>query len=114
MACKPRLLEYPNDENDPNAEDDDDYIDLNLFHQIKEDALTCPVCFDVFKNPVNVKRCLHKFCQQCIINYNRKEKKECPGCRKSIGSKRHLRLDVKSANIISLLVTDIDELNNIV
>lgn len=73
MACKPRLIEE--------EEDDDEEIDLSLFYKLKEGALLCPVCYDVFKNPVNVKQCLHKFCSQCIEDYNRKVKKECPGCR---------------------------------
>jgi hypothetical protein len=38
-----------------------------------------------------VRQCLHKFCAQCIEDYNRKQKKECPGCRHQIGSRRYLR-----------------------
>jgi len=76
MACKPRFLtDVPDDETT-----DEDYITLDLFNQMKE-VLLCPVCFDVYKHPVNVKPCLHKFCTECIGLYNRKIKKECPGCR---------------------------------
>jgi len=60
MVCQPRLLE----------EEDDDEIDLALFTQLK-DSLVCPVCFDILKDPLNVKMCLHKFCCNCIESYNR-------------------------------------------
>ena len=46
MACKPRILLESN-ESDPS----DEYIGPDLFNQLK-DALLCPVCYDVFKNPV--------------------------------------------------------------
>lgn len=77
MACKPRLL----DESQPPEDEDNEYIDLELFQKIKEAALLCPVCYDVYKNPLNVRQCLHKFCCHCIEDYNRKVKKECPACR---------------------------------
>lgn len=90
MACKPRILVEPKDTDASLSTatnttislggDDDDYIDIELFNKIKE-VLQCPVCFDIFKHPVNVKPCLHKFCTECIEVYNRKIKKECPGCR---------------------------------
>jgi len=48
MACKPRLLNtLDTEQNDPS----DDYIPLELFGQLKE-ALLCPVCYDVFRQPV--------------------------------------------------------------
>ena len=76
MVCKPRLLKYDSPEEDPS----DKPVDLKMFRILKE-ALLCPVCFDVYKDPLNVKQCLHKFCASCIEDYNRKVKKECPGCR---------------------------------
>lgn len=109
MACKPRILEDSIDDQD----DDDDYIDLDLFQKIKEAALLCPVCYDVYKNPLNVRQCLHKFCCHCIEDYNRKMKKECPACRQQIGSRRLLRQDVKTQNIITSLISDIDEFNRL-
>ncbi|CDW83057.1 zinc finger (c3hc4 ring finger) [Stylonychia lemnae] len=109
MACKPRLLVDTKDEDES---DEDDYIDINLFHQIKE-VLLCPVCFDVFKQPDNVRPCLHKYCHNCIELYNRKVKKECPECRHPIGSRRQLRSDYKINNIISALISDIDGFNQL-
>lgn len=40
-------------------------------------------------------------------------KKECPACRKQIGSRRLLRNDVRTETIISRLVSDIDKYNNL-
>lgn len=122
MACKPRLLVEPK-EDENYEEDEDDYISLDLFNQIKE-VLLCLVCFDVYKHPVNVKPCLHKFCNNCIEAYNRKIKKECPGCRHPIGSRRQLRSDYKISNIsinilalpnnlVSALISNIDEFNKL-
>jgi hypothetical protein len=51
MACKPRIL----DETQPPEDEESEYIDLELFQKIKEAALLCPVCFDVYKNPLNVR-----------------------------------------------------------
>ena len=58
--------------------------------------------------PVNVKGCLHKFCSKCINDYIRIEKKECPTCRTSIGSRRLLRKDEKLKKIIEYLLPDIE------
>ena len=115
MACQPRLLLSEDSENE------DDYIDMELFSKVKE-VLLCPVCFDVYKNPVNVKQCLHKFCIGCIEDYNRKVKKECPSCRHQMGSRRVLRSDYKISNIcnikviyplVSTLINDIDAFNKL-
>ena len=94
MACKPRLMV---ESEDPECEASQE-IDIELFRQIKE-VLLCPVCFDVYKLPVNVRSCLHKYCANCIDLYNRKIKKECPGCRLQIGSRRVLRNDFKIQSI---------------
>lgn len=62
MACGPRIL--------LNEEQDNEEIDLECFQLIKE-VLQCPICTDIVKDPLNVKNCLHKFCANCIENYNR-------------------------------------------
>jgi hypothetical protein len=49
MACTPRLL-LENEATDPS----NDYVTPEIFSMLKE-ALLCPVCYDVFKNPVQVK-----------------------------------------------------------
>jgi len=62
MTCGPRII--------TNIEQDDEEIDFECFQQVK-DVLHCPVCYDILKDPLNVKMCLHKFCANCIENYNR-------------------------------------------
>mmetsp|Transcript_34745 Transcript_34745/g.34399 ORF Transcript_34745/g.34399 Transcript_34745/m.34399 type:complete len:116 (-) Transcript_34745:666-1013(-) len=47
---------------------------FNAFLEI----VKCPVCLEVMDDPVNVKTCLHKFCNKCIEKYIRVKKKECP------------------------------------
>ncbi|CDW80562.1 zinc finger (c3hc4 ring finger) [Stylonychia lemnae] len=101
MTCGPRKLK---------DEDQDEEIDLECFNQIKE-ILHCPVCYDILKEPLNVKMCLHKFCRHCIENYNRTVKKQCPQCRNPVGSRRLLKTDYKLTYIIKALITDIDAYN---
>lgn len=88
MACKPRLLTtenytFTNNEEFKRTEKGDpanEEVSLDMLEALKE-ALRCPVCLEIFKNPVRVKGCLHQFCAQCIDDYTRKFKKNCPGCR---------------------------------
>ena len=42
-----------------------------------EVGLECPVCFELFKNPMTL-RCGHTFCQQCLENF---QTKFCATCR---------------------------------
>lgn len=61
--------------------------------------LSCPICLEIMKNPVIVKevfiflikKCLHRFCDECIQASLRKTKKECPTCRCHIVSRRDLK-----------------------
>ncbi|KAJ8344009.1 hypothetical protein SKAU_G00313380 [Synaphobranchus kaupii] len=47
-----------------------------------EEELSCPVCSDIFKDPV-VLRCSHSFCKACLQQYwEQKESRECPVCRR--------------------------------
>ncbi|XP_038137731.1 tripartite motif-containing protein 35-like [Cyprinodon tularosa] len=46
-----------------------------------EEDLCCPVCQDVFKDPV-VLSCSHSFCKNCMKNcWRNKPVKECPVCK---------------------------------
>ncbi|XP_036957875.1 zinc-binding protein A33-like [Acanthopagrus latus] len=46
-----------------------------------EEYLCCPVCQDVFKNPV-VLSCSHSFCKDCLRSWWRqKQMQDCPVCR---------------------------------
>ncbi|KAM7401623.1 hypothetical protein PAMP_016925 [Pampus punctatissimus] len=51
-----------------------------------EDDLSCPVCYNIFKDPV-VLTCSHSFCKDCLKNWWReKPTQECPVCKR-----RHLQ-----------------------
>ncbi|CAI2371716.1 unnamed protein product [Moneuplotes crassus] len=81
---------------------------FNAFLEI----VKCPVCLEVMDDPVNVKTCLHKFCNKCIEKYIRVKKKECPTCRTPIGSRRLLRKDKKLKEIIEGLIPDLEDFQN--
>ncbi|KAJ8344006.1 hypothetical protein SKAU_G00313350 [Synaphobranchus kaupii] len=47
-----------------------------------EEELSCPVCTEIFRDPV-LLRCSHSFCMACLRQYwERKESRECPVCRR--------------------------------
>nr|XP_033939925.1 nuclear factor 7, brain-like [Pseudochaenichthys georgianus] len=47
-----------------------------------EEDLCCPVCQDVFRDPVLLS-CSHSFCKACLKNWwDGKEEKDCPVCRR--------------------------------
>ncbi|XP_030648148.1 uncharacterized protein LOC115828326 [Chanos chanos] len=47
-----------------------------------EEDVSCPVCCDIFKDPVLLS-CSHSFCKVCLQKFwNSKESKECPVCRR--------------------------------
>jgi hypothetical protein len=73
------------------------------------ELVKCPICLEVMQDPMNVKTCLHKFCGKCIERYIRVEKKECPTCRTSIGSRRLLRKDNKLKQIIDRLIPNLED-----
>ncbi|KAM6906377.1 nuclear factor 7, ovary-like [Lycodopsis pacificus] len=53
-----------------------------------EEDLCCPVCHEVFRDPV-VLSCSHSFCKDCVKSWWRKKQtQECPVC-KTISSRKH-------------------------
>ncbi|KAG5270887.1 hypothetical protein AALO_G00173420 [Alosa alosa] len=49
---------------------------------LPEEDLTCPVCRDIFRDPV-VLSCSHSICKTCLRQFwNTKVSRECPLCRK--------------------------------
>ncbi|XP_039660847.1 nuclear factor 7, brain-like [Perca fluviatilis] len=61
-----------------------------------EQDLCCPVCQDVFRDPV-VLSCSHSFCKDCLQSWwIDKPTRECPVCRKRSLSKPHVSLVLKN------------------
>ncbi|XP_075936235.1 E3 ubiquitin-protein ligase TRIM39-like [Anarhichas minor] len=50
---------------------------------VLEEELSCPVCCDIFKDPV-VLKCSHSFCRSCLQQFwnKKKARRECPICRR--------------------------------
>ncbi|XP_077591093.1 E3 ubiquitin-protein ligase TRIM39-like [Stigmatopora nigra] len=48
-----------------------------------EEELSCPVCCEIFKEPV-VLKCSHSFCRACLQQFwnKKKARRECPVCRR--------------------------------
>ncbi|KAG5260578.1 hypothetical protein AALO_G00305240 [Alosa alosa] len=47
-----------------------------------EDDFSCPVCYEIFKDPV-VMTCSHSVCKECLHKFwESKESRECPICRR--------------------------------
>uniref|UniRef100_A0A8C9VYP7 Tripartite motif-containing protein 35-like n=1 Tax=Scleropages formosus TaxID=113540 RepID=A0A8C9VYP7_SCLFO len=49
---------------------------------VLEEELSCPVCCDIYRDPVLLK-CSHSFCKDCLKKYwEEKSSRECPVCRR--------------------------------
>ncbi|XP_029364524.1 tripartite motif-containing protein 35-like [Echeneis naucrates] len=48
-----------------------------------EEELSCPICCEIFKEPV-VLKCSHSFCRACLQQFwnKKKARRECPVCRR--------------------------------
>lgn len=49
---------------------------------LSEVDISCPICCDIFKNPV-VLKCSHSFCESCLQQYwaKNRPRRDCPMCR---------------------------------
>lgn len=61
---------------------------VSLRSRIREDYLTCPICFDTFKQPKALP-CIHTFCLECLrdfvtSNYPSSSVFPCPVCRSPV------------------------------
>jgi hypothetical protein len=41
-------------------------IDNKKITRILDEILKCTICLNVFNEPVNFRKCIHKFCETCI------------------------------------------------
>lgn len=50
---------------------------------VLEEELSCPICCEIFKDPV-VLKCSHSFCRACLQQFwnKKKARRECPVCRR--------------------------------
>ncbi len=63
-----------------------------------EADLSCPVCCDIFINPV-VLSCSHSICEDCVRRFwERKRLKECPVCRRR-SSREHPPVNLSLKNL---------------
>ncbi|XP_067107558.1 E3 ubiquitin-protein ligase TRIM35-like [Osmerus mordax] len=63
---------------------------------LPEEDLSCPVCHDIFTNPV-LLRCGHSFCKACLEEYwKHRESRECPVCRRKSSMDLPLNLALKN------------------
>ena len=54
-------------------------------------------------------KCLHRFCEECIVDALRKGRKECPTCRVKLTSHRDLRSEPRIDFLLGTLLGDLDE-----
>ena len=80
-------------------------LNINTFRCMYS-VLTCPLCEKLLKSPVYLK-CSHRFCKECIEKYIRNNiKKTCPNCKGELSTKRDLRIDYATENIIKYAFKD--------
>lgn len=74
-----------------------------------ENYFYCQICGELFRRPKTIKPCLHKCCSDCISEYIRKYRKECPFCRDEVLSKRTLREDPRFVSVLEAFIKDEQE-----
>ncbi|KAM3134390.1 hypothetical protein pb186bvf_013503 [Paramecium bursaria] len=80
-----------------------------LFDKLKQ-SFKCPICLEIFKDPVYIKDCSHRYCKECIEKQIRvSNQKKCPTCRKSIGTRRELRIDENLGSMMQMVFGDIQK-----
>uniref|UniRef100_A0A3B4F5T9 Tripartite motif containing 35-12 n=1 Tax=Pundamilia nyererei TaxID=303518 RepID=A0A3B4F5T9_9CICH len=73
-----------------------------------EANLHCPVCCDIFKDPVLLS-CSHSFCKVCLRRWwRRKEALECPVCKR-ISGKKHPPCNLALKNLCEAFLLESDQ-----
>ncbi|XP_062403336.1 zinc-binding protein A33-like [Sardina pilchardus] len=61
---------------------------MDLQSSLLEQDLSCPVCRDIFQDPVFLL-CSHSFCRGCLqLSWKEKDAQECPVCRERVSMKQ--------------------------
>jgi len=70
----PKGIEYFEAVCGPRQIIDEDKIKIpaDKIARIIKEIFSCSICLGIFREPVNIKSCLHKFCKKCIEEYNRR------------------------------------------
>ncbi|XP_073703712.1 E3 ubiquitin-protein ligase TRIM35-like [Garra rufa] len=75
---------------------------------LSEDDFSCPVCQEIFKNPV-VLSCSHSVCKECLQQFWRTKKtQECPVCRRR-SSKEHPPVSLVLKNLCESFLKERNE-----
>ncbi|KAM4613442.1 E3 ubiquitin-protein ligase TRIM39-like [Polymixia lowei] len=75
---------------------------------LPEEDLSCPVCCDIFKDPV-ILSCIHSFCKVCLQKWWReKQIQECPVC-KSVSSKKKPTSNLVLKNVCEAFLLERDQ-----
>uniref|UniRef100_A0A3B4WZ35 RING-type domain-containing protein n=1 Tax=Seriola lalandi dorsalis TaxID=1841481 RepID=A0A3B4WZ35_SERLL len=73
-----------------------------------DEELTCPVCHDIFKEPV-VLSCSHSFCRDCLQRWWREKViQECPVCKRSSNTEPPVSLPLCSLHSEKLTLFCLD------
>ncbi|XP_030282662.1 nuclear factor 7, brain-like [Sparus aurata] len=73
-----------------------------------EEDLCCPVCHDVFREPV-VLSCSHSFCKDCLQSWwTERQTRECPVCKRR-SSKQHPPLNLVLKNLCETFLQERDQ-----
>ena len=52
-------------------------IKQNFTDSLKNE-LTCPICFNILKDPIMCTKCLKNFCENCVKEWENKNNLYCP------------------------------------
>ncbi|XP_002735174.1 E3 ubiquitin-protein ligase TRIM71-like [Saccoglossus kowalevskii] len=76
--------------------------------RINEDLLTCPVCFERYKQP-KLLPCQHSFCEQCLVEWTDKHGRlECPNCRQCHNTVSNIQ-QLPPSMVINAVISIVEE-----
>nr|XP_033784686.1 E3 ubiquitin-protein ligase TRIM56-like [Geotrypetes seraphini]XP_033784689.1 E3 ubiquitin-protein ligase TRIM56-like [Geotrypetes seraphini] len=80
---------------------------ISLPDLIREDYLSCKICFELYKNP-KLLPCLHTYCQHCLELLVKRNYLKCPECRMEVNVKdgiANLKTNFFINNLLDLFET---------